>query len=107
MAEISEFETEPEYDGREIVVRYMNAKGESRIHGGSALKGSQSYPKKFGQALAKVRSKHQKRNHRKAMAWLRRARKSEQDYDRRPRINKAWVAGANLQPVLDFLSAKQ
>ena len=73
MAEISEFETEPEYDGREIVVRYMNAKGESRIHGGSALKGSQSYPKKFGQALAKVRSKHQKRNHRKAMAWLAKA----------------------------------
>lgn len=108
LADITEYEIEPDYsDNKEMVVRYTNAKGEARVHGGTDLKGSQSYPKKFGEALSKVRSKYQKKHHREAMAWLRQARRCERDYDRRPRLNRAWVTGANLQPVLDFLSAKQ
>lgn len=102
--DLREHEEEPVLQQRQMVVKYTNARGEARVHGGADLKSSQSYPAGFGVALAKVRSKHQKRNYRKAMAFLRGARKTENKLDLRTRVNRAWMAGANLQPVIDFLS---
>ena len=42
---LDRFQTEEQLEEREMVVRYRNAKGELRCHGGKDLKGSQSYPK--------------------------------------------------------------
>ena len=41
------FAVEPQLEQREMVVRYINGKGEARCHGGSDLKSSQSYPRQF------------------------------------------------------------
>ena len=105
LRDIHDYAQEPEYEQREMVVSYQNQKGERRVHGGKHLKESQSYPRGFGVALAKVRSKHAKRNFNSAVKFLKAARKTANDFDRRPRINRAWMAGANLQPVFDFLTS--
>jgi hypothetical protein len=158
---IREFETEPMYQQREMVIRYTNAAGVQRFKGGADLKSSQAYPKRylefinmvtwlfsvgsstcnsnwycvcsiqglwlffqpfgtydpsvlswlashlrFGVALSKVRTRFAKNNKRKAMAFLRDARKGSYKYDLRPRTNHAWMKAGDLQPVLDFLTQK-
>ena len=102
--DLRDHEEEPNLERRQMVVHYVNSRGEKRVHGGTDLKSSQSYPPGFGRALARVRTKHLKRNFRKAMIFLRGARKTENQLDIRARINRAWIAGANLQPVIDYLS---
>lgn len=67
---------------------------------------SPANPDSFGVALAKTRTKFQKRMHRTAFKFLKKARSSENNFDFRPRVNRAWMTGANLQPVIDFLSKK-
>ena len=42
---IDDFAEEERLEDREMVVRYRNAKGELRCHGGRHLKSSQAYPK--------------------------------------------------------------
>ncbi|CAL1129927.1 unnamed protein product [Cladocopium goreaui] len=101
-----EYKVEPQLQDREMVVSYTNHKGERRIHGGRDLKGSQAYPKQFGSALCKVRTQFLSKHRRAAKQKLREARKSTKQLDVRPRINKAWVTGADLQSVFDFLSAQ-
>lgn len=61
---------------------------------------------RFGQALSKARALHAKRNVRRARRFIRQARNTTNQFNLRPRVNRAWVAGANLQPVLDFLASK-
>ena len=61
---------------------------------------------RFGVALAKCRTLHAKRIQRRAKAFLRSARATTSKFDMRPRVNRAWVNGAKLQPVLDFLAGK-
>ena len=61
---------------------------------------------RFGEALSKSRSLHAKRNLRRAKRFVRDARRSTRNFDLRPRVNRAWIAGANLQPVLNFLAGK-
>ena len=61
---------------------------------------------RFGVAVSKCRTKFLKRHRRAAKQFLRRARKTPNDYDRRSKINRSWVNSANLQPVIDFLSEK-
>ena len=60
---------------------------------------------RFGTALAKVRTKYGKSIRRRAMKFLREAKKSRRTnhYNMSSRVNRAWMAGANLQPVLDFM----
>lgn len=41
------YRVEPKLEQREMAVRYVNAKGESRVHGGKDLKASQNYPAGF------------------------------------------------------------
>ena len=62
---------------------------------------------RFGRALSKVRSKHQKRNYRLAVQFLRSAKKSTNEFDTRPRINKMWSKHCQLQPLMDFLATKR
>ena len=60
---------------------------------------------RFGTALAKVRTKYGKSIRRRALKFLREAKKSRNSnqYNKSSRVNRAWMAGANLQPVLDFM----
>ena len=60
---------------------------------------------RFGTALAKVRTKYGKAIRRRAMKCLREAKKSRNSnqYNKSSRVNRAWMAGANLQPVIDFM----
>ncbi|CAK9111848.1 unnamed protein product, partial [Durusdinium trenchii] len=69
--DLRDHEEEPNLERRQMVVHYVNSRGEKRVHGGTDLKSSQSYPPGFGRALARVRTKHLKRNFRKAMIFLR------------------------------------
>ena len=137
---IRDFESEPMFQQREMVIRYTNAAGVQRFKGGADLKSSQAYPKRFlefinmflfqpifalsfvnsdfyrlpilasqlrfGVALAKVRTRFAKINKRKAMSFLRDARKGSYAYDMRPRTNHAWMKAGDLQSVLDFLTQK-
>ena len=61
---------------------------------------------RFGVALAKVRTKFEKKIRRKAFVFLRKALKCKEQYNTKKRINRAWVAGADLQPVFDFLTSQ-
>ena len=97
---------QPELEAREMAVQYLNSRGERCVHGGRDLKQSQSYPKHFGVSLAKVRSAHLKSNRRRAMKFLREARSSTGQFDYRPKVNRAWVTGGDLQSVIDFLSSQ-
>jgi len=89
---------------RQMVVRYLNKEGKVRFKGGSALKGSQSYPAPFGRALSKVRTSHQKRNFRLAQQFLRAAKRTQNDFDSRPTINNRWNKHGQLDSVIKFLS---
>ena len=62
---------------------------------------------RFGRALSKVRTKHQKRNYRLAVEFLRSAQKSANEFDSRPRINNMWSKHCQLQPLMDFLATKR
>ena len=44
---IDDFAVEPKLEEKQMVVRYVNHKGEARCHGGADLKASQSYPRQF------------------------------------------------------------
>ena len=120
---------------REMVVRYTSKAGVRRFHGGQHLKGSQSYPAgsldcayrhhtyvngvlnlkgvvffqfchpRFGRALSKVRSKHQKRNYRLATEFLRKARKSDNEFDCRPHVNRMWSKHCGIDQMIKFLSS--
>ena len=61
---------------------------------------------RFGEALAGCRTLHAKRIVRKANKFLRSAKGSGATFNTSSRLNRAWIAGANLQPVLDFLAGK-
>ncbi|CAK9073791.1 Uncharacterized protein SCF082_LOCUS36050 [Durusdinium trenchii] len=106
IAGLNDFRTMPQHRNREITVRYTNRAGEKRWHGGKDMKGSQSYPRQFGVSLARLRTLHEKRNKRKAVRFLRAARRTTNDFDTRVRINKAWTDGADLSSVISYLSQK-
>ena len=61
---------------------------------------------RFGVALARTRTKFQRRTVRKAYRFLKKARKTSHDYDYRPRTDRAWIQSDGLQEVLDFLSKR-
>ena len=46
----------------------------------------------------------QRRNKRMAREFLKEAKSSENRADFRPRVNKAWMKGAELESVIQFLS---
>lgn len=83
------------------IYRYVN---KTFFH--SAQAHSPTQPPRFGVAVSSVRTKFQKKIQRRAREFLRNARKSDSQYDLRPRVNRAWLAGADLQSVFNFLSSQ-
>lgn len=62
-------------------------------------------PLRFGTAVAKVRSRFQKRHVAAARRFLRAAVKDKTSKcDARPSINNMWMKHANLEPIIKFLS---
>lgn len=102
--DIQEHTVPEQLEDRDMAVPYYNARGEKRVHGGKDLKSSQHYPDQFGVALAKARTSNRKKNFRTALKFLREARATKNDYDRRRRLNQRWIRQADLQPIIDFLS---
>ena len=63
-------------------------------------------PGRFGRALSKVRTDHQRINKRKALRFLKEARNSTNKADERVNVNRAWRKGAQLESVINFLSSR-
>ena len=61
---------------------------------------------RFGVAVSKCRSRFDKKHKRIAKEFLRTARATDNHFDARPRENRAWINGGDLQPVIDYLSAQ-
>ena len=59
---------------------------------------------RFGEAVASCRTMCLKKHRRDAKKFLRAARKTKNHMNLRPKANRAWVVGANLQEVFDFLT---
>lgn len=62
---------------------------------------------RFGEALAAVRSDTMDQRQREARKFLALAQKSENEMDVRARPNNILIRGADLKPVVDFLSGCQ
>lgn len=62
---------------------------------------------RFGYALSKVRTSNRKRNYRLAVDFLRRAKKTTNDFDTRKSTNRLWTKHADLQSLIDFLSTTE
>ncbi|CAK9092925.1 Uncharacterized protein SCF082_LOCUS43721 [Durusdinium trenchii] len=101
---LPDYKTPRNLKNKEMVPHYIDGQGISRVCGGSDLRGSQAYPRQFGIALSKCRTLHERRHAREARKFLKEARASTRKLDQRPRLNKAWVHGANLDPVMTYLS---
>jgi len=61
---------------------------------------------RFGRALAKCRSLHQDQNRKRAISFLRMAKKASGGFDNRKRVNNMWIRCANLEPVIQYLSQR-
>lgn len=61
---------------------------------------------RFGVAVSKCRSRFDKKHKRIAKEFLRQARATDNHFDARPKENRAWINGGDLQPVIDYLSAQ-
>jgi hypothetical protein len=61
---------------------------------------------RFGEALSRSRSDFLLRHRRAAKRHLKDSQKTVNKLDTRPRINRAWVTGADLQPIFEFLSSR-
>ena len=61
---------------------------------------------RFGMALSKVRTHLLRMHRRDAKRFLRDAKNITMEFDKRTKVNRAWVAGCDRQPVMDFLSAR-
>ncbi len=55
--------------------------------------------------MAKTRTAFSKANRRFAMKFLKIARRTTNDFDRRRRVNARWIKQADLQSIIEFLSA--
>lgn len=62
---------------------------------------------RFGEALAAVRSDTMDVRHREAKKFIALALKSSNEMDSRPRPNNILIRGADLKPVVNFLSGCQ
>ena len=61
---------------------------------------------RFGEALSRSRTLHAKRIQRRAKTFLKIARRTTNSYNMDPKVNRAWVKHADLQPIFDFLAGK-
>ncbi|CAK9081794.1 unnamed protein product [Durusdinium trenchii] len=89
----------------EMVVHYVDSTGKKRVKGGADMTASQSYPRSFGRAYARLRTRHLQTIRRRANEFHRRALRAQGKFDLKHK-NKLWMDHANLGPILSFL-AKQ
>lgn len=61
---------------------------------------------RFGRAVARVRSRHLKRQQKAAASFIRKALKGDDRLDMTKKSNQLWMELANLKPIFQFL-AKQ
>ena len=61
---------------------------------------------RFGRAVARVRTRHLKRQRRAAASFIRKAMKGDDRLDLSKKTNQQWMDLANLKPIFQFL-AKQ
>ena len=59
---------------------------------------------RFGVGLAKCRTQAEKRHRRMAKRFLKEAKQSENKADTSRSANNAWIKGAQLESVIQFLS---
>ncbi|CAK9075901.1 unnamed protein product, partial [Durusdinium trenchii] len=105
---LSQFHSRRNLRQRGMVRRYVDGSGKWRVQGGSQLKASQAYPAGFGRALASCRTLALKKQRRFARSFLKRAHESRGSLmDERPRANAKWVKGADLKPIITYLSQCQ
>ncbi|CAK8998940.1 unnamed protein product, partial [Durusdinium trenchii] len=91
----------------EMTIRYQNQKGEWRCKGGKDLKQSQHYPRKFGRAMSKTRTKNARAVKRAARRFLRKALDTENTLDSAVASNSHWLKHAKLLSVMQFLGSRQ
>ncbi|CAK9078191.1 unnamed protein product [Durusdinium trenchii] len=90
----------------QMTIRYIDGSGKNRCKGGADLKASQHYPKGFGKALSRVRSRNQQALRRQAKRLLKLASRTQHNVDERTTVNAHWMKHANLGPVLSYLAAR-
>jgi hypothetical protein len=59
---------------------------------------------RFGRAVARVRSRHLKRQRKAAASFIRKALKGDDRLDMTKKSNQLWMEMANLKPIFQFLS---
>ncbi|CAK8999735.1 unnamed protein product [Durusdinium trenchii] len=96
----------PVREKHELVEKYVDGKGKSRIKGSSNLKSSQAYPLQlfalFGRALARLRTRRMKDIKKTSKAFVKQSPQSVAK--KRTGSLSVWIDMANLQPVFDYLS---
>ncbi|CAK9072735.1 Uncharacterized protein SCF082_LOCUS35732 [Durusdinium trenchii] len=92
----------PVREKHELVEKYVDGKGKSRIKGSSNLKSSQTYPLQFGRALARLRTRRMKDIKKTSKAFVKQSPQSVAK--KRTGSLSVWIDMANLQPVFDYLS---
>ncbi|CAK8999758.1 unnamed protein product [Durusdinium trenchii] len=84
----------PVREKHELVEKYVDGKGKSRIKGSSNLK--------FGRALARLRTRRMKDIKKTSKAFVKQSPQSVAK--KRTGSLSVWIDMANLQPVFDYLS---
>ena len=56
--------------------------------------------------MAKTRTKFQKKLRRRAYSFLRDALRNPGELNNGSRVNRAWIAEADLQPIVEYLASK-
>lgn len=60
---------------------------------------------RFGHALSAIRSQHYDRNVRKALKFLKAAKKTTNQFNETARMNSLWTNSADLKPIISYLSS--
>lgn len=103
--ELAEFSQPFDRDERiALVEHYHDASGKSRIKGNQMLKGSQSYPRGFGRALSKLRTRHGKRLRSAAKNLILKNAREFKQIPKNTRKNRLWEKCAHLKPIFEYLS---
>ena len=91
-----------------VQTKFENLSHESRDPG-SWFEGEVHFPPapRFGEALAAVRTEHSNKLRKEAEKFLKAAMTSSNAMDDRVRVNNILMKGADLKPVLNYLSGCQ
>ncbi|CAL1153538.1 unnamed protein product [Cladocopium goreaui] len=87
-----------------LVDHYVDSKGVKRIKGSKAMKSSQSYPRQFGTAVARLRTRYLTRVKKDASNLLKTSGPVRKLTKRQSSFN-VWVNAASLTSVIQYLSS--